>query len=99
MSLIICGIDLPAYGGKIITIYPDGSVLYDGSYVKAIQLDHESRLIDANKLMIYKMEEEAVAELAEDPTSEYLDGVKDGLHLAAKNLSCATTVFDDEQHH
>jgi len=43
--------EMPKVGGKIITIYADGRVLYDGDYIKAVPVPPHGRLIDADALL------------------------------------------------
>ena len=45
-DLLIKGMEMPKVGGKIITIYADGRVLYDGGYIKAVHVPPHGRLID-----------------------------------------------------
>ena len=54
--------------------------------------DH-GRLVDADALDIYRREEQAWHDYELSPDDEYLEGVKDGLHEAAKQLSVAPTVI------
>lgn len=45
MSILISGMEMPKTGGKIITIYAGGRVLYDGGYIKAVPVPPHGRLI------------------------------------------------------
>lgn len=52
MSILIEGMEMPKVGIKIITIYADGKVLYDGDYIKAVSVQEpHGRLIDADALL------------------------------------------------
>ena len=51
------------------------------------------RLIDADALDIYRREEQAWTDYERNPDNEYIEGVKDGLHEAAKQLSIAPTII------
>lgn len=51
------------------------------------------RLIDADALDIERREEQAWIDYNVDHHNEYLEGVKDGLHEAAKQLSLAPTII------
>ena len=50
MAILIEGMEMPKVGGKIITSYADGRVLYDGGYIKAVPVPPHGRLIDADAL-------------------------------------------------
>ena len=50
MSILIKGMEMPKVGGKIITIYADGRVLYDGGYIKAVPVPPHGDLIDKKNL-------------------------------------------------
>ncbi len=52
--------------------------------------------IDADALDIYQREERARQEYEQD-NSEYFDGIMDGLHEAAKQLSTAPTIIEAEE--
>ena len=54
------------------------------------------RLIDAGTLDICKREQQAWQDYEHDPDDEYLEGVKDGLHEASKQLSTAMTIIEKE---
>lgn len=54
------------------------------------------RLIDADALDICKREQQAWQDYEHDPDDEYLEGVKDGLHEASKQLSTAMTIIGAE---
>ena len=59
---------------------------------QAIELPPHGRLIDADALKIYQMEENVRAD--GDPNEyEYDAGLIDGLHMAAKDVSVALTVI------
>jgi len=49
-GIYISGLEMPKYGGKIITIYADGRVLYDGGYLEAVSVPPHGRLIDEDEL-------------------------------------------------
>lgn len=68
---------------------PWGNLITDK---KAIELPPHGRLIDADALNIYQMEENVRAD--GDPNEyEYDAGLIDGLHIAAKDVSVAPTVI------
>ena len=46
MGVYINGMEMPKFGGKIITIYADGRVLYDGGYIKAVHVPPHGSLIE-----------------------------------------------------
>ena len=54
------------------------------------------RLIDADALDIRKREQQAWQDYEHNPDNEYLEGVKDGLHEASKQLSTAMTIIEAE---
>lgn len=56
MSLLIKGMEMPKVGGKIITIYADGRVLYDGGYIKAVPVPPHGDLIDQGAAVQVAME-------------------------------------------
>lgn len=58
-----------------------------------IEVPAHGRLIDADALDIKRREEQAWHDYEQNPNNEYLEGVKDGLHEAAKQLSIAPTVI------
>lgn len=58
----------------------------------AVPVPPHGRLIDADALDIYRREEQAWHDYEIFP-EEYLEGVKDGLHEAAKCLSTAPTII------
>lgn len=55
------------------------------------------RLIEADALDINRREERAWIDIKDAPFSEYLEGVKDGLHEAAKCVSTAPTIIPAEE--
>lgn len=96
MSILISGVSMPKDGESFI-IYSDGDVrgflgCEPGTVGKAVQLPPHGRLIDADELKIYQMEE--IVRADGDPNEyEYDAGLIDGLHMAAKNVSVALTVI------
>ena len=67
-----------------------------GETFEAIEIPQHGRLIDADALDIYRREEKAQEDIDKSPFSEYLEGLKDGLHEAAKCLSTAPTIIEAE---
>ena len=63
----------------------------------AVPVPPHGRLIDADALDIYRREEQAWHDYEQNPDNEYLEGVKDGLHEAAKQLSVAPTIIPAEE--
>lgn len=52
MSILLKGMEMPKVGSKIITIYANGKVLYDGDYTKAVPVpEPHGRLISADELI------------------------------------------------
>lgn len=49
MEILVKDMSMPKVGGKIITIYADGRVLYDGGYTKAVPVPPHGRLIDESE--------------------------------------------------
>lgn len=62
-----------------------------------VPVQPHGRLIDADALDIYRREEQAWHDYKLNPDNEYLEGVKDGLHEAAKQLSTAPTIIPAEE--
>jgi hypothetical protein len=61
-----------------------------------IPVPPHGRLIDADATEIYKREELAFARYNENQDDEFLEGIKDGWHEAAKCLSCAPAIIPAE---
>ena len=54
MAILIEGMEMPKVGSKIITIYANGKVLYDGGYIKAVSVpEPHGRLGDLDALPWY----------------------------------------------
>lgn len=111
MSILVKGMEMPdkhktIYGYKQdyvdCRIWKDGTVcLLYGAYsnttpYKAIPVPPHGELIDKNDLDIYYREEQAWSDYEQNRDNEYLEGVKDGLHEAAKQLSIAPIVIEAE---
>jgi hypothetical protein len=94
-GIYIPGMKMPK-AGDCIVVYPDGEVWGGGKCIgTAIELPPHGRLIDADALKIYQMEENVRAD--GDPNEyEYDAGLIDGLHMAAKDVSVAPTVIPPE---
>lgn len=77
---------------------PGDVVMYGDAYNETavvIELQPHGRLIDADALKIYQMEENVRAD--GDPNEyEYDAGLIDGLHIAAKDVSAAPTIIPAE---
>lgn len=103
MSILIRGMEMPSCCAacKVLCdaksetgiIRPFGERL---SSCPLIEIPHHGRLIDADALDIYRREEKAQEDIDKSPFSEYLEGLKDGLHEAAKCLSTAPTIIPAE---
>lgn len=95
MSVLIKGMEMPnKKNGAVLIIYPNGDAVFeDGYHYKAIPVPPHGRLIDADALDIKRREEQAWIDYNVDHHNEYLEGVKDGLHEAAKQLSLAPTII------
>ena len=105
MGVYIKGMEMPKEGNwRSIRIYPDGTIgrpIGFGDYAlvegaKAVPVPKHGRLIDVDALDIYRREEQAWHDYEVFP-EEYLEGVKDGLHEAAKCLSTAPTIIPAEE--
>ena len=97
MSILIPG-KIPKQKSIFIEITPGGGVneiinpLLSVSIGLATELPPHGRLIDADALKVYQMEENVRAD--GDPNEyEYDAGLIDGLHMAAKAVSVAPTVI------
>lgn len=53
MGIYIENMEMPKFGGKIITIYADGRVLYDGGYIKAVPVPPHGDLISRETAKLY----------------------------------------------
>lgn len=99
MSILIHGVSMPKEGlARNISIFDDGNVrFYGGSAVigKAIELPPHGRLIDADALKVYQMEENVRSD-GYPNEYEYDAGLIDGLHMAAKDVSVAPTIIPAE---
>jgi len=62
-----------------------------------VSVPPHGRLIDADTQDIYRREEQAWHDYEQNSDNEYLGGVKDGLHEAAKQLSTAPTIIPAEE--
>lgn len=103
MGVYIKGVEMPTNGEILcINIHPDGKVcialdLECKQIATAVPVPPHGRLIDADALDIYRREEQAWHDYEQNPDNEYLEGVKDGLHEAAKQLSVAPTIIPAEE--
>lgn len=61
-----------------------------------IEVPPHGRLIDADALDIRRREQQAWQDYEYNPDNEYLEGVKDGLHEASKQISTAMTIIEAE---
>ena len=57
------------------------------------ELPPHGDLIDRDNLDIFHREEQALEDYQANPDDEYLEGLKDGLHEAAKQIFIAPTVI------
>lgn len=100
MSIIITGLEMPTERESFnLTIKYNGMVLDTETGIQvaeAYELSSHGRLIDIDALDIYRREEKAQEDIDKSPFSEYLEGLKDGLHEAAKCLSTAPTIIEAE---
>lgn len=104
MDLLIKDIGLPAHGSIAVFINQSGRAeIYSvtGGVIQnflvrreAEQLHQHGKLIDKNTLGVYEAESIAAEEFNHDPDNEYLEGVKDGLHQAAKLISVAKVIVE-----
>ena len=62
-----------------------------------IPVPPHGRLIDADALDINQREEQAFADYEKEPDDEFIEGIWNGLHQAAKCLSCAPTIIPAEE--
>lgn len=78
----------------------DGFMTEHESYSKMlpkcplVKVPPHGRLIDADALDIRKREQQAWQDYEHNPDNEYLEGVKDGLHEASKQLSTVMTIIE-----
>lgn len=103
MGVYIKCMEMPKEDVKSITIFPDGNVRIWGSdidhdeWAEAIEVSTpHGRLIDADALDIRRREQQAWQDYEHNPDNEYIEGVKDGLHEASKQLSTAMTIIEKE---
>ena len=64
-------------------------------FIEEVPTPH-GRLIDADALDICRREQQAWQDYEHNPDNEYIEGVKDGLHEASKQLSTAMTIIEAE---
>ena len=102
MTVLIKGMEMPKTTTQL-WLFPDGSVRvwkqdidYD-EWKKAIEVPPHGRLIDADALDIRRREQQAWQDYKHNPDNEYIEGVKDGLHEASKQLSTAMTIIEAEE--
>lgn len=106
MSIIIRNMKMPKQGRVALQIGADGTVYvvdkcqitaekYEKNF-EVFEIQPHGRLIDADALDICKREQQAWQDYEHDPDDEYLEGVKDGLHEASKQLSTAMTIIGAE---
>lgn len=105
MSMLIKGMEMPDKATTIV-VFPEGK-----ARVFRQDIDHDEwltiievptshgRLIDADALDICRREQQAWQDYEHNPDNEYIEGVKDGLHEASKQLSIAMTVIEMEGKH
>lgn len=103
MSVLIRGMEMPKEDIKTLMIFPDGNVRIWGTdidpdeWAEAIEVPTpHGRLIDADALDIRRREQQAWQDYEHNPDNEYIEGVKDGLHEASKQLSTAMTIIEAE---
>lgn len=100
MSILIRGMEMPT-SGQVIAIYKLQGKFYASAngteLCPLIEIPPHGRLIDADALDIYRREEQAWHEYEQNQDNEYFEGVKDGLHEAAKQLSIAPTIIPAEE--
>ena len=102
-GIYIPGVTVPEDNTILLRIFPKSDGIY---YTEQLDIDEDildkffaipvpehGRLIDADATEIYKREEQALARYSENEDDEFLEGVKDGWHEAAKCLSCAPTII------
>lgn len=92
---------LDKFGGcKMGVLCPDVGCSEVRDIIDTFQMieipDQHGRLVDSDALDIKRREEQAWIEYNLDHHNEYLEGVKDGLHEAAKQLSTAPTIIPPE---
>lgn len=106
MSILIKGMEMPKDGDAVVIVISNENGIikaevdeYCGAVYETVPVPTpHGRLgdIDAIKTDIYSKEERAFAEYNQNPDDEYLEGIKDGLHMAAKRLSVAPTIIEAE---
>ena len=105
MSVLIKGMEMPKSCILCDLSHEDGWCPVKQDYVDRysyetcplIPVPPHGRLIDADALDIYRREEQAQEDIDKSPFNEYIEGLKDGLHEAAKCLSTAPTVIEAEE--
>ena len=86
---IYINMEMPKVGAKIITIYADGKVLYDGGYIKAVSVpEPHGRLIDADELIEF-IENRYEITWKDD----YEGGIKDACVDILEKISTMSTVI------
>lgn len=92
-GIYISGMNMPENYRHMILMANGDVTDIDGTKIaNAIELPPHGRLIDADVLEIYQMEENVRAD--GDPNEyEYDAGLIDGLHMAAKDVSVAPTIL------
>lgn len=104
MSILIKDMEIPKdYKYVDVRIFRDGTAttssaehpFYKKMDVVEVPTPH-GRLIDADELDIRRREQQAWQDYEHNPDNEYLEGVKDGLHEASKQLSTAMTIIEAE---
>ena len=107
MSVLIKGMEMPecttkamfgvdADGNHLCMVFTNDDTKNPDIFdIIEIKTPH-GRLIDKDALDIYTQEEIAQQEYASSDGMEYFEGLKDGWHEAAKQLSIAPTVIEAE---
>lgn len=103
-DILIKNMKMPKDNYVVMTLYPSGNcyLYYQGCGViektaEVIEVPPHGRLIDADALDICRREQQAWQDYEHNPDNEYLEGVKDGLHEASKQLSTAMTIIEEEE--
>ena len=104
MSVLICNMEMPtscadcrfAVDGWCYACPPKSEAerqRITTNYCPLVPVPPHGRLIDAEALDIYRREDQAWHDYEQNSDNEYLEGVKDGLHEVAKQLSIAPTII------
>ncbi len=101
-DILIKNVKMPDKATTII-VFPEGKArvfrqdIDHDEWLTAIEVPQHGKLIDADALDICKREQQAWQDYEHNPDNEYLEGVKDGLHEASKQLSTAMTIIEAEE--